>query len=110
MLPNGNHGYYLWFLNRQIPPIKQQHIPASFRILLSLNSDTNTTATNRDSSPSISSTWVAFQAVVHHGLSIPSSVNEKRRMHQGYVKVVTNIIQSYQISFSNITDLIGPDS
>jgi hypothetical protein len=47
---------------------------------------------------------------VHHGLSIPSSVNEKRRMHQGYVKVVTNIVQSYQISFSNITDSIGPGS
>ena len=27
-------------------------------------------------------------------------------MHQGYIKVVTNFVQSYQISFSNITDLI----
>jgi len=82
MLPNGNHGYYLLFLNRQIPPIKEQQIPASFRIVLSLNlnicSDPITTATNRDTNPSISSACVAFQALVHHGLSIPSSVNEKK--------------------------------
>ena len=65
-----------------IPPIKEEHIPASFRIVLSLNlnicSDTITTAANRDKNPSISSACVAFQALVHHGLSIPSSVNEKK--------------------------------
>jgi hypothetical protein len=33
---------------------------------------------NRDKNPSISSACVAFQALVHHGLSIPSSVNEKK--------------------------------
>ena len=61
----------------KIPPIKQQLIPASFGILLSLNlnicSDTIATAMNRDNNPSISSACVAFQALVHHGLSIPSS-------------------------------------
>ena len=80
--------------------MKQQLIPASFGIILSLNlnicSDTITTAMNRDKHPSISSACVAFQALVHHGLSIPSSVNEKRRMHQGNIKVVANIAQSNQ--------------
>jgi len=100
VLSNGTHGYYLWFLHRQIPPIKQQQIPASFRIVLSLNlnifNDINTTAAIRANNPSISKACAAFQALVHHGLSIPSSVNEKRGMHQGYIKVVTNIVQSNQ--------------
>ena len=89
-----------FILNRQIPPIKEEQIPASFRIVLSLNlnicSDTITTAANREKKPSISSACVAFQALVHHGLFIPSSVNEKRGMHQGYIKVVTNIVKSNQ--------------